>query len=156
MTTPIIPKPTTSFGVIFLVLFLDLVGFSILFPLYPFILEHYLHQDSALLGGILAWIKQGWPSASPVQTAALFGGLLGSGYALLQFITAPIWGRLSDRIGRRPVLFCSLAGSTLSYVIWAISGSFGLLLISRLIGCSPSRPRGGHVTTACLTRIFEP
>ena len=133
MSEPAALKPKPPFGVIFLVLFLDLVGFSILFPLYPFILEHYLHQDSALLGGILAWIKQGWPEASPVQTAALFGGLLGSGYALLQFITAPMWGRLSDRIGRRPVLFCSLAGSTVSYLIWAISGSFYLLLVSRLI-----------------------
>lgn len=126
------PRPT-SFGVIFLVLFLDLVGFSILFPLYPFILDHYLTQDSWLLHGILAWIHHGWPEASPVQTAALFGGVLGSGYALLQFLTAPVWGRLSDRIGRRPVLFCSLVGSVISYLIWAVSGSFALLLLSRLV-----------------------
>src|SRR4051812_40211004 len=99
MTESAASKPATSFGVIFLVLFLDLVGFSILFPLYPDILEHYLKQDSALLQGILEWIHRGWPQASAVQTSALFGGVLGSGYAFLQFITAPMWGRLSDRIG---------------------------------------------------------
>lgn len=144
MTEPASSRPTTSFGVIFLVLFLDLVGFSILFPLYPGLLDHYLAQDSGLVQGILDWIRQGWPEASRMQTAALFGGLLGSGYAFLQFITAPLWGRLSDRIGRRPVLLCSLTGSLVSYLIWVVSGSFALLLLSRLI----AGVMGGAAVTA--------
>ncbi len=123
----------SSIGVIFLVLFLDLVGFSILFPLYAHMLEHYGAQPDSALGAGMAWLAEGWPEASPEQRAALFGGLLGAGYSLLQFVSAPFWGRMSDRWGRRPILLLSVSGSCLAYALWLVSGSFAVLLISRAV-----------------------
>lgn len=66
--------------------------------------------------------------------AVLFGGLLGSIYSLLQFMFAPLVGRLSDIHGRRPVLLICLMGITVSYLLWFFAGSFTLLVVSRLIG----------------------
>ena len=131
IATPALPR--ASLGVIFLVLFLDLVGFSILFPLYPQMLDHYLHHHPGVLGPVMAWVDGTFPSATPLQRSALFGGLLGGVYSLLQFIAAPFWGRISDRVGRRPVLLLSLCGSVIAYVLWMVAGSFTVLLISRLL-----------------------
>src|SRR6185503_4004576 len=64
-----------------------------------------------------------------VQT--LFGGVLGSLYSMLQFLFAPVWGGLSDRIGRRPTLLLTLSGTALGYVLWIFSGSFWLLVVAR-------------------------
>jgi len=120
-------------GIVFLVLFLDLVGFSIVFPLYAEMLTHYAATDAGVLKYFLDLTKQLHPEATPFQQAAFFGGLLGAFYSLLQFLTAPWWGRLSDRIGRRPVLLISLTGSVLGYAVWVVSQSFLLLILSRLI-----------------------
>ncbi|HYE06425.1 MAG TPA: MFS transporter [Planctomycetota bacterium] len=134
MADPASPSPRrTSVGVIFMVLFLDLVGFSILFPLYAHMLEHYGALPGGALGDAMAWVGERWPRASPEQRAALFGGLLGAGYSLLQFVSAPFWGRLSDRWGRRPILLLSVGGSCAAYALWLVSGSFAVLLISRAI-----------------------
>ncbi len=131
------PAPSSprrsSIGVIFLVLFLDLVGFSILFPLYPAMLEHYRDHDAGLMAMTVRHIEAMFPSAGPVQIAALFGGVLGGFYSLLQFVTAPFWGRLSDRIGRRPVMLVALTGSLAAYACWVFAGEFTLLLVSRLL-----------------------
>jgi MFS family permease len=64
----------------------------------------------------------------------LFGGVLGSAYSLLQFLFAPVWGGLSDRVGRKPVLFVTLCGTALSYLLWVFAGSFALLIAARLLG----------------------
>lgn len=137
-------KPPTSIGVIFLTLFLDLVGFSIVFPLFAGMLEYYSKQQSGLLAWAMDWVQSVDPSAEPIQRVALFGGLLSAFYSLLQFVSAPIWGRLSDKIGRRPILLTCLTGTFISYALWAFSGSFTLLLVSRFIaGCM-----GGSVSSA--------
>lgn len=95
-------------GVVFLTVFLDLVGFGIVLPLLPrFASEH----------GALEWQI----------------GLLAATYSLMQFIFAPVWGRLSDRIGRRPVLLFSILGSSISYVIFAFAPSLTLLFVSRAV-----------------------
>jgi len=75
----------------------------------------------------------------------LFGGVVSSIFSVLQFLFAPIWGGLSDRIGRRRVLLFTVAGTALSYLVWAASGSFWLFVLSRIIGgrlaaISPSPP----------------
>lgn len=131
------PRPL-SLGVIFLTLFLDLVGFSIIFPLFPEILRHYLEVDGQS-GLLLAFI--GWTDALSAALGqgenfkvVLFGGILSSIYAFLQFVCAPLWGSLSDRIGRRPVLLWTVAGTALSYVLWAVSGSFWLFIAARFLG----------------------
>jgi MFS family permease len=136
-TSPVATKPL-SLGVIFLTLYIDLIGFSISFPLIPHMLEYYLKRESH--GGALGWLLQQIQSlappsgANPVFVAALLGGVLSAAYALLQFVFAPIWGTRSDRIGRRPVLLATVAGTAFSYLLWAFSGSFALFILARLVG----------------------
>ena len=129
MTESVARRPGATLGVVFLTLFLDLVGFSIVFPLFASKLEFYMPRDA----GVLHWAMSLVAEAPALQQAALFGGILGALYAGLQFFAAPVWGRISDRVGRRPVLLIGLTGSALSYVLWVFSASFTLFLISRLI-----------------------
>ncbi len=109
----------TKIGIIFLIVFIDLVGFGIVIPILPLYAEEY--------------------GPSPV----IFGLLMAS-FSIMQFIFAPILGRLSDRIGRRPVLLVSLIGSAVGYVLFGIAGSIAMLFASRIIdGIS-----GGNISTA--------
>ena len=126
-----------SLGVIFLTLYIDLIGFSIVFPLGPDLLRHYLaiDGDGGLLGALLDWINSVARSLGN-QThlpEVLFGGVVASVFSVLQFVFSPFWGGLSDRVGRRPVLFYTVAGTTLSYALWAVSGSFWLFLAARVL-----------------------
>ena len=95
--------------VLFLIVFVDLVGFGIIIPLLPFYGEFF--------------------QATPDQV-----GLLMAVYSLTQFIAAPFWGRLSDRIGRRPVLLVSLAGLAASYVWLGFADSLAALFAARAVG----------------------
>jgi DHA1 family tetracycline resistance protein-like MFS transporter len=101
-----------SVGIIFLTVFIDLIGFGIIIPLLP------------IYGKIF--------HASAMELAALL-----SIYSLMQFVFSPLLGRLSDRIGRRPVLLLSTAGACISYAIFALgSGLTGqtaltVLFVSR-------------------------
>ena len=129
------PKPL-SLGVIFLTLYIDLIGFSISFPLIPRLLTYYLDKEGH--AGVLGWLlgrveSLAPPSAhNPLLVAALVGGVLGSAYSLLQFLFAPVWGAHSDRAGRRPVLLMTVAGNAFSYLLWAFSGSFWLFIAKSL------------------------
>jgi len=127
-----------SLGVIFLTLYIDLAGFSIIFPLFPEMLNYYLEKDGAtgLLGGLLSILARLTEISGGGEhfTPVLFGGVLGSLYAILQFLFAPFWGGLSDHHGRRPILLLTVAGTALSYLIWIFSGSFLLLVLARLFG----------------------
>lgn len=98
-------KPTLF--TIFLVVFLDLVGFGIVLPLIPFLSREFQASSGQI----------GWIIAS---------------YSLAQFFFAPAWGSLSDRIGRRPVILISLAGSVLSYLLFALAPSLSWVLASRI------------------------
>lgn len=126
----------------FLTMFLDLVGFSIIFPMFPAMAKYYLEvdRDNFFLSGMMNLISNIQtislsPDGTPqMSTIVLFGGLLGALYSLLQFIAAPFWGAVSDRIGRRPVLLISVFGLFISYIIWFFSGSFTLLILARLVG----------------------
>lgn len=137
------------YKIIFLTLFLDLIGFSIIFPVFPQIAKHYLLVDSEniLLKAIFSIIKL-WSGFGPqgafVSSMVLFGGIGGSIYSLMQFFFSPIWGSLSDRIGRRPVLLMTSFGAIISYAIWLFSGSFTLFFISRVL----SGIMGGNISTA--------
>ena len=106
-------------GIVFLIVFIDLVGFGIVIPILPLYVEEY--------------------GPSP-----LIFGLLMASFSIMQFLFAPILGRLSDRFGRRPVLLVSLVGSAVGYVLFGIAGSLGMLFASRIIdGIS-----GGNISTA--------
>lgn len=134
--------------IVFLTLFLDLVGFSIIFPLFPSLADYYLQVDgdNFFLKFIFQFIATitGGELGDAQKQLVLFGGVLGGLYSLLQFIAAPIWGTISDRIGRRPVLLISIAGLALSYLLWFFSGSFTLLILARFIGGI----MGGNISTA--------
>ncbi|MBI2423560.1 MAG: MFS transporter [Candidatus Hydrogenedentes bacterium] len=124
---------------VFLVLFIDLVGFSIIFPLFPGMLAHYEATEAAgsLFAVFFALLRQVtvWAGAPNAEwsTIVLFGGLLGGLYSFLQFLCAPFFGALSDRVGRRPVLLVSIAGTLVAYAMWFFAGNFALLVCSRLI-----------------------
>ncbi|MDF9833854.1 MFS family permease [Ereboglobus sp. PH5-5] len=126
-----------SLGVIFLTLYIDLAGFSILFPLTPDLLKHYLliHGSGGALGWMLAQLNTiaGALGGGAHLPEVLFGGVVSSVFAVLQFVSAPLWGGLSDRIGRRNVLRLTVLGTAASYLLWAFSGSFWLFLASRVL-----------------------
>lgn len=128
-------------GIIFLTLFLDLAGFSIIFPLFPSMLEYYLpHGEGgeSALGRLIHRLNnlaEASGAADPkFMTTVLFGGILGSLYSLLQFISAPLWGAYSDRVGRRKVLLITTAGMAGSYAVWLFGASFWILIGARVLG----------------------
>jgi DHA1 family tetracycline resistance protein-like MFS transporter len=98
---------------IFFTVFLDLLGFGIVIPLAPLYVSQFA-VDPATVGRLV--------------------GLMGAAYSLMQFLFAPVWGRLSDRVGRRPVLLVSVAGSGVAYLLFAVAvatRSLPLLIASR-------------------------
>ena len=102
----------TSLLIIFLTVFIDLLGFGMVLPLLPIYADQF-HADTS-----------GW----------LIGGLMAS-FSLMQFIFAPLWGRLSDHIGRRPVLMVGLAGSVVFYSLFGVATvmvSLPLLFAARI------------------------
>jgi len=130
------PKKKSVLGLVFLTVFLDIVGFSIIFPLFPDLLKHYLATEgtSSALGQLVSYLTELTGNQEGTAVVALFGGLLGSLYGLLQFLFSTVWGGLSDRIGRRPTLLFTLVGTTLSYVLWVFAGSFAVLIGARILG----------------------
>ncbi len=130
-----------ALGIVFMTLFLDLVGFSIIFPLFPAMLEYYLPDganSTSLLGRCISplfyWAENNGAGDPKFMTSVLFGGVLGSLYSLLQFVCAPLWGSYSDRVGRRKVLIITILGLALSYIAWFFAASFWILVLARLIG----------------------
>ena len=96
--------PRAAMLIVFLVVFIDLLGFGIVLPLLPRFGDEY----------IAAVIPDG--KEAPLGGAVL--GLLMASFSLMQFIFAPIWGRVSDRVGRRPILLIGLAGSVTAYALF--------------------------------------
>ncbi|MDQ8194700.1 MFS transporter [Coraliomargarita sp. SDUM461004] len=145
------PNNRSRLGVIFLTLFLDLVGFSIIFPLFPSMLDYYLPSGDGsqnLLGQLIAPLasmaENSGASDPRFMTAVLFGGILGSLYSILQFICAPLWGAYSDRVGRRKVLLITISGLALSYIAWFFAASFWILVLARILGGA----MGGNLSVA--------
>ncbi len=149
-STPLTPEAKSSIFIVALTIFLDLVGFSIIFPLFPSLAKHYLTVDAnnvflqAIFGSIQSISNYTANSTNAFSGIVLFGGMLGAIYSGLQFIAAPLWGAWSDKIGRKPVLVRSMAGMAVGYAIWFFSGSFTLLIISRII----DGIMGGNISTA--------
>ncbi len=98
----------SALGALFLTVFIDLLGFGIVLPLLP----RYADDLRA----------SGWQI-----------GLLFAAFSGMQFLFAPLWGRLSDRHGRRRLILLGLCGSTAAYLLFAFAKSYALLLASRLL-----------------------
>lgn len=94
--------------VVYLAVFVDMLGFGIILPLLPFHTER--------LGGTGLWV-----------------GAVLTAYAAAQFVAAPVLGALSDRFGRRPMLLASLAGSAVSLALTGVAGSLVTLLAARVV-----------------------
>jgi len=94
--------------VLFLTVFIHLLGFGLLLPVLPYYAKTYG------AGGLLV-------------------GLLSASFSFFQFLFAPVWGRLSDRVGRRPILLGSLIVTSASYVVFGFSHSLWLLFASRIV-----------------------
>jgi DHA1 family tetracycline resistance protein-like MFS transporter len=97
-----------QYGTIFLTCFIDILGFGIVIPVLPLYAEHF--------------------GATALQTGWLVGI-----FSLAQFFFAPVWGRISDRVGRKPVLLIGLAGTVVGYGLMGLAQSVTALLVARLI-----------------------
>lgn len=93
---------------IFLIVFIDLLGFGLILPLLPFIAEKF--------------------DATPFEI-----GMLAAAYSFFQFISAPIMGRLSDRFGRKKLLFISQIGSVIGFIFLGVADTLSLIFLSRII-----------------------
>ncbi|NDV61827.1 MFS transporter [Puniceicoccales bacterium CK1056] len=136
-TSPSAPSSKHAIGVVWLTVFIDLVGFSVIFPIFPAMLDWYLpREESGSMLHTLIGIFKGLTHGDNQQflVAVLFGGLLGSLYSVLQFFSSPFWGRLSDHHGRRKILLITTTGTAVAYALWIFSGSFWVLVISRVLG----------------------
>jgi MFS family permease len=108
-----------ALAIVFGVVFLDLLGFSIVIPILPFYARAFGGDELAI-------------------------GALAAVYSLMQFVSAPYLGSLSDRYGRRPVLVLSLCGSVVAWTVFGLAGSLAVLFLSRgLAGAM-----GGNIATA--------
>ncbi len=135
MSAPAVLPQRRILGLIFLTVFMDIVGFSIIIPLFPHLLRHYIESEGAvgtLIGSMNAAAE--WMGGDSVfKKTVLFGGLLSTLYSLLQFIFSPIWGAWSDRVGRRRILTITLAGNALSYLLWVFAAQFWVVVVTRLV-----------------------
>jgi multidrug resistance protein len=109
--------------------FMDMVGVLMLLPLLPF-----YAKELGANGFVMAW--------------------LGSSFLIAQLVSAPVWGRVSDRYGRKPALICGLAASAIAYVVFAFADSLWLLFLSRIVQGAGGGTVG--VIQAYVSDVVEP
>ncbi len=143
------PAARKALFIVFLVVVIDLLGFGIVLPLLPRYGEVYVTQ----------WL--GTPSQGAADAAqhdwrvgAILGALF-SIFSLMQFILAPVWGRISDRIGRRPILLIGLAGSVVFYALFGYASDLpeaaawaGLALLLLFVSRLGAGIAGATIATA--------
>jgi DHA1 family tetracycline resistance protein-like MFS transporter len=112
-------KNRSPLVIIFITIFIDLVGFGIVIPVLPLYAEKFGASETAI-------------------------GLLLGAFSVMQFIFAPILGKLSDRIGRRPVLLVSLIGTAIGFLIMGLADALWLVFVGRII----DGITGGNISTA--------
>src|SRR5256885_13976502 len=113
------PGARSRFAVIFFTVLVDLIGFGIVMPILPFYAQRFGASGLA------------------------YGAVLGI-YSFMQFVATALLGKLSDRIGRRPLLLATMLFNAVGYVLFAFAGSYWLLFLSRVI----SGVAGGNISVA--------
>ena len=106
-------------GIIFLTILIDMIGFGIVIPVLPIYAETF-------------------------HATAMQNGLLVAAFSFAQFLAAPLWGKVSDRVGRKPVLFVSILGTAVGFVMMGLAGSLMMLFIARIVDGAA----GGNIGTA--------
>jgi DHA1 family tetracycline resistance protein-like MFS transporter len=117
-------KNQAALGFIFITILIDVIGWGIIIPVIPALIEELIKGD--------------------ISEAAKIGGWLTFSYAVTQFIFAPLVGNLSDKYGRRPIILISLFGFTLDYILLALAPTITWLFIGRII----AGITGASITTA--------
>ena len=117
-------KNQAALGFIFITMLIDVIGWGIIIPVIPGLIEELIQGD--------------------ISEAAKVGGWITFAYAITQFIFAPLIGNLSDQFGRRPIILISLLGFTLDYILLALAPSITWLFIGRII----AGITGASITTA--------
>jgi DHA1 family tetracycline resistance protein-like MFS transporter len=116
--------------VVVMTLFIDATGFGMIIPLLPFYAETFQAGSAAL-------------------------GVLIASFPLMQFIFSPILGRISDNVGRKPVLIISILTSAGSFVLFAVANSFFILLLSRIVAGLATETAVGQAYVADITSEKE-
>ena len=106
-------KKEAALGFIFITILIDVIGWGIIIPVIPGLIEELIQGD--------------------ISEAAKIGGWITFAYAIAQFIFAPLVGNLSDKYGRRPIILISLFGFTLDYILLALAPTITWLFIGRII-----------------------
>ena len=117
-------KKQAALGFIFITLLIDIIGFGIIIPVLPSLIQSLTH--------------------STMSQTAKYGGWLVFAYASMQFVFSPVLGNLSDKYGRRPILLFSLFGFGIDYLFLAFAPSIFWLFIGRMI----AGITGASITTA--------
>ena len=122
------PKSRSPLVIIFITIFIDLIGFGIVIPVLPLYAERYGASEATI-------------------------GILVATYSAMQFLFAPVLGKLSDRVGRRPVLLVSLIGTSVGFLIMGLASRLALLgLAPTLVWLFAARVidgvSGGNISTA--------
>ena len=117
-------KNQAALGFIFITMLIDVIGWGIIIPVIPGLIEELIQGD--------------------ISEAAKVGGWITFAYAITQFVFAPLIGNLSDQYGRRPIILISLLGFTLDYILLALAPSIAWLFIGRII----AGITGASITTA--------
>lgn len=113
------PTSRHALAIVIAIVFIDLLGFGIIIPILPYYVRSFGAND-------------------------VFIGFLAAAYSVMQFIFAPLLGRISDQRGRRPVLLLSIAGSVVAWTVFGLGGSLLVLFASRMLAGA----MGGNIATA--------
>ena len=99
--------------------FVDMVGVLMIFPLLPFYVKNFGGNGVTILGFHLG--------------VGILAGVIISSFTVAQLVSAPMWGRFSDRFGRRPTLLIALSAAAIAYLIFGFADSLFLIFLSRLV-----------------------
>lgn len=118
MTTPAPPARKAALAFIFITVLIDVLAFGVIIPVLPHLVQQF--------------------AGGRTETAAYWVGVFGTLFALVQFVSSPIQGALSDRFGRRPVILLSCLGLGLDFVFMALAPTLGWLFVGRMVSALTS------------------